>query len=176
MPITLGVVAPLSGSLSDRYGSKIITLVGLFILALGYFLLSLLQVDTSALMYLLLFAPIGVGMGAFQSPNNSLIMGSAPPRQLGIVSGMLAITRTLGQTSGIALLGAAWSARVFFYNGEVLPAGATVAPPAYQVAGLHDVFIGLAVLMSFSFLLSFFEWLSQRRQTASLPVGSHGGH
>jgi EmrB/QacA subfamily drug resistance transporter len=174
LPVTLGLVAPLSGSLSDRFGSKIITLVGLFILGIGYSLLSRLAVDTTAVVFLLLFLPIGAGMGAFQSPNNSLIMGSAPPGRLGIVSGMLAITRTLGQTTGIALLGAAWSARVFFYSGEVLAAGATTAPPAAQVKGLQDVFISMAILMAAAFVLSFIEWRVQRRQPSSIPVGSAG--
>lgn len=170
LPAMLGLVAPISGSLSDRYGSKIITLIGLFILGIGYSLLRLLSVDTSALMFVLLFFPLGIGMGAFQSPNNSLIMGSAPPGRLGIVSGMLAITRTLGQTTGIALLGAAWTTRVFAYTGTTLPQGATMAPPAAQAAGLHDVFTGLAVLIAASFLLSFLEWISQRRHPLHLPA------
>ena len=55
------------------------------------------------------FQPIGIGVGMFQSPNNSAIMGSAPPERLGIASGMLAVTRTLGQTTGIAILGALWA-------------------------------------------------------------------
>lgn len=170
LPIMLGLAAPISGSLSDRYGSKVITLIGLFILVIGYSLMELLAVDTPALVFVLLYFPLGLGMGVFQSPNNSLIMGAAPAGRLGIVSGMLAITRTLGQTTGIALLGAAWTGRVFAYNRTALPQGATAAPAAAQVAGLQDVFTGLAVLLAASFLLSFLEWFAQRRQQASQPV------
>jgi hypothetical protein len=94
------------------------------------------------------FVPIGLGFGIFQSPNNSAIMGAAPRTQLGVVSGMLAISRTLGQTVGIAILGAVWASQVIAYAGAVLPGGATGAPPAAQVAALQDTFTVVVVLMS----------------------------
>ena len=78
VPITMGVVAPLAGSMSDRFGSKIITVIGLGILLIGYIGLSTLRVTTSTIGYLLRFMPIGIGMGVFLSPNNSSIMGVAP--------------------------------------------------------------------------------------------------
>ena len=105
VPIAMGIIAPIAGSVSDRVGTRPITVVGLFILLVGYVGLNTMSVDTTAWQYILLFFPIGLGMGIFQSPNNSAIMGSAPQERLGVVSGMLAITRTLGQTTGIALLG-----------------------------------------------------------------------
>nr|NJM02995.1 MFS transporter [Desulfobacula sp.] len=48
---------------------------------------------------------MGAGIGTFVSPNNSAIMGMAPRHQLGIVSGMMAQSRTLGQTVGVAVIG-----------------------------------------------------------------------
>jgi EmrB/QacA subfamily drug resistance transporter len=151
VPIAMGIVAPISGSLSDRFGTRPMTVIGLAILLIGYLSLTTLSLTTSALMYLLLFLPIGIGMGAFQSPNNSAIMGSAPSHRLGVVSGMLAITRTLGQTTGIAILGAIWASRVLFYEGGDSGMGATGAGSVSQVSGLQDtlwvavVFIALAL-------------------------------
>ncbi len=46
----------------------------------------------------------GLGFGLFQSPNNSIIVGSAPPHRSGSASGMLATARLLGQSTGAALV------------------------------------------------------------------------
>ena len=145
VPIALGVTAPLSGSLSDRFGTRPITVIGLVVLVFGYYTLSTLSTDTTVAGYLLRFLPIGIGMGVFQSPNNSAIMGTASRKRLGIVSGMLAITRTMGQTTGIALLGALWAGRVFYYAGEALSGGATEAAPEAQAAALQDTFLSMVV-------------------------------
>jgi MFS family permease len=154
VPLALGIVAPISGALSDRYGSRLITVAGLAVLTLGFFLVSGLDAETSIPEYILRFLPIGVGMGMFQSPNNSTIMGAAPRSRLGIASGMLSVTRTLGQTAGIAILGALWAGQVFKHAGNVLPGGASTAPVAAQVAGLQTTFLLVSVLIFLALLLS----------------------
>jgi hypothetical protein len=103
----------------------------------GYLAVSTLSTDTSALGYILRFIPIGLGIGVFQSPNNSAVMGTAPRERLGVVSGMLAISRTLGQTTGIAVLGAVWASLTLLYAGGAVLGGATEAPPEVQVAALQ---------------------------------------
>jgi EmrB/QacA subfamily drug resistance transporter len=88
-PIALGVMAPIAGTLSDKLGSRPITLTGLSLLVVGYFTISTLSTETTVLGYVLRLLPVGLGMGIFQSPNNSVIMGAAPRHQLGVVSGLL---------------------------------------------------------------------------------------
>jgi EmrB/QacA subfamily drug resistance transporter len=148
-PLVLGVVAPMSGTLSDRMGVRKLTLAGLLVLVAAYAGFSTLGVDTGVAHYLALAVPIGLGIGVFQSPNNSAIMGSVPREYSGLAGGLLTITRLLGQISGVAVLGSIWAARVSAANGGVLPGGdATRAPDAAQVAGLHDTFlVGAALLL-----------------------------
>ncbi len=145
-PIMLGITGPLSGWLSDRFGFHFFTVLGLAILAFSYFNLAQLSILTTRQEFVFAYLPIGIGMGMFQSPNNSAIMGNASAKRLGVVSGLLAITRTLGQTSGIAIMGALWTALVFQQSGY-LPGGATSAPAVYQVNGLHYVCILLGVIL-----------------------------
>jgi EmrB/QacA subfamily drug resistance transporter len=164
VPLALGIVAPISGALSDRYGSRPITVAGLAMLTLGFFLVSGLDADTSIPEYVLRFLPVGIGMGMFQSPNNSAIMGAAPRSRLGIASGMLSVTRTLGQTTGIAILGALWAGQVFKYVGNVLPGGATNAPIAAQVAGLQFTFLFVSVLIFLALLLSVWGLREESKQ------------
>ncbi len=170
VPIALGITSPLSGSLSDRFGTRPITVVGLGVLLVGYSALSTLEVETNAIGYMLRFLPIGIGMGIFQSPNNSAIMGSAPRHRLGIVSGTLAITRTLGQTIGIALLGALWASRVFYYAGEALPDGATGAPPEAQVAALQDTFLILVIAIGTALVIALWALFQERRKQADKKI------
>jgi MFS family permease len=113
--------------------------------------------------YILRFLPVGVGMGIFQSPNNSAVMGAVPRERLGVASGLLSITRTLGQTMGIAVLGALWASRVFFHAGAAAAAGATAAPAADQVAGLHDTFVAVMVMLAAALSLSLWGFVKERR-------------
>jgi MFS family permease len=162
VPICLGITAPISGALSDKVGTRPMTALGLVFLLVGYICASTLTLETTTLGYILRFIPIGLGVGIFQSPNNSAIMGSAPRQQLGVVSGLLAITRTLGQITGIAILGAIWALRTFFYAGQVYPGGATDAPHAAQVSGQHDIFILAVIITSASLILALMAVVRER--------------
>jgi MFS family permease len=87
-PVLAGCVAPLAGYLSDRLGSRLISLAGLACMTLGCLLISTFSADLTDLGYILRVAPFGIGLGLFQSPNNSAIMGSVPTNRLGIASGV----------------------------------------------------------------------------------------
>jgi EmrB/QacA subfamily drug resistance transporter len=163
VPVALGVIAPLSGSLSDRYGSRPITVAGLGVLVLGFLAVSSLDAHTTSLGYVLRFLPVGLGVGMFQSPNNSAIMGAAPRDRLGVASGMLAMTRTLGQTTGIAALGALWAGQVFKHAGGLLPGGATSAPIPAQTLALRDTFVLVSALIVVALLLSLWGLAEERR-------------
>ena len=156
--------ADLRESLSDRFGSRPITVAGLAMLTVGFLAVSSLDAETTTLGYVLRFLPVGLGVGMFQSPNNSAIMGAAPRDRLGIASGMLAVTRTLGQTTGIAVLGALWAGQVFKHAGEVLAGGATAAPIAAQVFALRDTFVIVSILIFAALLLSIWGLREERKQ------------
>ncbi|HET9260037.1 MAG TPA: MFS transporter [Acidimicrobiia bacterium] len=154
-PLIMGVVSPLAGNLSDRLGIRKITMVGISLIALSYYGFYTFDVDTTVGHYLLIAIPLGLGLGSFNSPNNSAIMGSVPPEYTGLGGGLLTMTRLLGQISGIAILGSLWAAAVAAASGGDLPeAGASAADPAAQVAGLHTTFIVAAVIMTAALVIS----------------------
>ncbi len=129
VPITIGVVAPVSGALSDRFGSQVLSSLGLAIASLGLWLLSNLMPRASEFDIVWRLVVAGFGQALFQSPNNNAIMGSVPLRQLGVVSGLLATIRTLGQGFSVALTGAIFmslggaSAGAMLVRKAVAPAG-----------------------------------------------------
>ena len=148
VPLMLGLSAPAAGSISDRIGPWPVVLTGLAILFASYLLMLTLDTDTTALGYLVTMAPVGLGMGIFQSPNNSAVMGAVPPRRLGVTSGLLTITRITGQLTGISVLGAVWAARVASHAG--VRGEPSAAPPGAQVAGLRETMIVSAVMIGLS--------------------------
>jgi EmrB/QacA subfamily drug resistance transporter len=106
MPIVMAIVAPLSGTLSDRIGAYWLTIVGMALLAIGMFLLSRLGPDTSLLSIALRLSVAGLGTGVFISPNTSALMGAAPRNRQGIASGIQATARNFGMVLGVGLAGA----------------------------------------------------------------------
>jgi len=169
LPVSMGLFAPISGALSDRFGSRVISLIGLVMIAAGCLLLSTLHIEVGVWGFVARMAPLGIGMGMFNSPNNSAIMGAAPRERLGVASGLLALSRTLGQTSGLPLAGAIFSALVTAHGG--LPAGAdvTAAPPEVLAAGVTGAFrIAAMFILASTALAGFALWYDtrQRRESA----------
>ena len=102
-PLILGVVAPLSGHLSDKIGSEVLTFIGLLVTSLGLLLMSTLNEHSSIVNMMLNIAIMSIGNGLFQSPNTSLIMSTVPKDKLGIAGSVNALVRNLGMVCGIAL-------------------------------------------------------------------------
>jgi len=173
-PVMMGIVSPLSGTLSDRIGIRRLTLVGLTIISLTYIGFLTLNADSTGLHFIALAIPYGIGIGVFQSPNNSAIMGSVPPEYMGVAGGLLHLTRLLGQIVGIAVLGSIWAARVAAASGGVLPdGGATAADSAAQVAGLQTVFLIATGIMVMATLIGAWGMREEHRTDKtrnSLPV------
>lgn len=105
-PITMAIVAPISGTLSDRIGVQIPSVVGMLFLGLGLFILAQIGSTTPTIYIVLALVVTGFGTGVFISPNNSALMGSAPRHRQGIAAGVLATSRSLGMVIGVGLAGA----------------------------------------------------------------------
>lgn len=102
-PLILIVVAPLSGSLSDKIGSEILTFIGLVVGGIGLFLMSTLNDNSKVIIMIIAIGIMSIGMGIFQSPNNSLIMSTVPKNKLGIAGSINGLVRNVGMSTGIAL-------------------------------------------------------------------------
>jgi MFS transporter, DHA2 family, multidrug resistance protein len=105
-PLAVAVAAPVSGRLADRYSPGILGGLGLAILATGLASLAVLSplASTGDLVWRLTLC--GLGFGLFQSPNNKMIISSAPRERSGGAGGMLSTARLLGQSVGAALVAA----------------------------------------------------------------------
>ncbi|MHA3024772.1 MFS transporter [Mycobacterium sp. BMJ-28] len=128
LPLTAGflVAGPAAGALSDRLGSRGIASAGMVLFGLSFVGLLLLPIDFPYWMFAALIALNGIGSGMFAAPNTSAIMGSVPPAERGVVSGM----RATFLNSGTAL-----SIGVFF---SLMIVGLSGTLPGAMTAGLQD--------------------------------------
>lgn len=177
-PVAMGIVAPVAGALSDRYGSREISLIGLIMVIIGCLSVASIRAGISPLAFVLHLIPFGIGLGMFQSPNNNAIMSAVPRNRLGIASGLLALMRTLGQTSGLPLMGTLFALQVRAFAN--LPPGfeVTQADPSALLAGLRGTYhIAAFVILVATLLAVLALWIDaqKRKQHAAHPVleGKH---
>jgi EmrB/QacA subfamily drug resistance transporter len=155
-PIVTTVIAPFSGWLSDKLGSRVLATSGLGLAAVGLFALSGLSADAGYRDVAPPLALIGLGIGLFQSPNNSALLGSVPHSRMGVASGMLALMRNLGLVTGTAVAGAVWTGRMAVHQTVLTasaPAGQDIATVA-SLMGMRDAFLVAAGLCALGALTS----------------------
>jgi len=126
LPLTAGflIAGPLSGYLSDRYGSRTFATLGLVLVAASFVGFLSLPVNFSYPAFAAILLLSGLGQGMFSAPNTSSIMGSVPADQRGVASGM----RSTFQNAGTSL-----SIGVFF---SLMVAGLSRSLPGTLTAGL----------------------------------------
>jgi MFS family permease len=103
--------AYLSGRLSDRMDVRILTISGLLLLAFGLMNLATLTTSSPISGLIATVSSAGAGFGCFVAPNNRLLMRSAPSDCYGAAAGLMATSRTLGMSIGIAIAQGILSAR-----------------------------------------------------------------
>jgi EmrB/QacA subfamily drug resistance transporter len=108
-PIVMALTASISGSLSDKIGTRAPATIGMGVLAVGLFLLSRIGLDTPIVLIVGTLLLTGLGIGLFTSPNNSAVLGAVPSQRRGVANGILGTARTLGMLLGIAVAGAVYT-------------------------------------------------------------------
>lgn len=129
-PLVIVFVAPMAGWLVGKVHPGILGGIGLTIMSAGCFLLAFVPVDTTSLGLVWRLMLCGMGFGFFQSPNNHMLLSSAPPHRTGSASGMLATARLLGQTTGAALV-----ALLFHLFGDTAPHDAMLLAGVLTLCG-----------------------------------------
>ncbi|MGA3108541.1 MAG: MFS transporter [Candidatus Bathyarchaeia archaeon] len=98
-------IGPISGRLSDRYGTRLFATLGMGIGAVAYLASAFLLTATAPLWIVeLLLVVIGLGIGLFSSPNISSVMGSVPPQRRGVASAIRATVFNTGNVVSIGLV------------------------------------------------------------------------
>jgi MFS family permease len=167
IPIALGLLAPIAGTLTDRIGPAPPTVAGMACAAIALTLLALLA-GVSLGLTLVLLVLLGIGLGLFTPPNNAAVMGSAPANHLGVAGGILNMTRSLGTSLGVGATGAFLTIRLSARLGSEA-ASTLQAPPDTLLPAFHETLLFLAGLAVVAGLLS-------TLRVGAAPIGGDETH
>src|SRR5579863_5604024 len=156
LPLTFGILTagPISGYLSDRFGSRWFATGGMLGTALSFVLLDLLPTNFRFALFALVLALMGISMGMFAAPNRAAVMNSLPPQDRGAGGGMNQTFQNSAQVLSIGIfftlmiLGLATSLPHAMIAG--LTAHSVSTAEAHRVAGLPPVSILFAAFLGYN--------------------------
>jgi EmrB/QacA subfamily drug resistance transporter len=149
------LAAPLAGRLSDRFGTAGLSSLGLALEAVGLWMISRLDAQADYFSVAMALGIVGVGLGVFEAPNMSYVMGAISRSQQGVAGSIANMMRTLGIVFGATGWSMLFDARRETYSGSLSVRTSTdlqSSVPAFQ-----DVFLVAAGLCAAAFVLSLFR-------------------
>jgi EmrB/QacA subfamily drug resistance transporter len=154
LSLTVMVLAPLGGRVSDRVGVRIPATIGLTVISLTIFSFTFLKSHVSDYHIVWRHIVIGIGIALFNPANNSAIIGSLPKEKIGLASSFLALSRNLGMMIGIA------------FAEMVIALRTPAATPSLD--SIHDVW-KLGLLIGLTAIL--ISWIREKGIEALRPKG-----
>ncbi|MCU1514383.1 MAG: transporter [Microbacteriaceae bacterium] len=126
LPITIGflIAGPISGALSDRFGARAFSTIGLLLVTASFVALLLIPVNFEYWQFGLITLVSGIGSGLFSAPNRTAIMNSVPAKYRGSASGLAGTLLNAGSSLSIG---------IFF---SLMIAGLAVGLPGALLHGL----------------------------------------
>lgn len=151
-PAAMVVIAPIAGWLYDRRKTPLYATAGMVISALAFFILAFCAITRNIAGIIGGFALLGIGVGLFQTPNNTAIMSALPAKHLSVASSVTATGRNLGMALGVSLGSILLSVQLAMsgYRGEVMSADPSVLASAVSsimvLSGVLCVMVTLLTL------------------------------
>lgn len=174
LPLMIGfiIIGPLSGKLSDRFGSRAFASIGMILQLVGFVLLTLLPYNFDYVLFAALLVLMGVGQGMFAAPNTTAIMNSVPADQRGVASGMRATFQNAASVISMTMFFCIVTAGLAALLPSSLSAGLTQVGLPANIAGQIAHLPPLAAL--FAAFLGYNPMATMLPQTVlhQLPVSS----
>lgn len=104
-PVMMVIFSPISGRLSDRFGSRVLASLGMLLISIALISIYFMIGNSSPFDLVWPFAVVGVGFGLFSAPNTNAVMGSIERKDSGSASGILGTMRFIGQLMSISIMG-----------------------------------------------------------------------
>ncbi len=151
--LTVMVMAPIGGRVSDWVGVRVPATIGLILTSLTIFSFSFLKNGVSDYEILWRQVVLGIGIGFFSPANNSAIIGSLPKVNVGVASSFLALSRNLG-----IVIGVAFAEMVIAFR---TPATSPEAGRGPSLEGIQDVW---RILLAIGLIAIFLSWKRGKRE------------
>ena len=143
------LLGPVSGRLSDRFGWRVLTVLGLACSAATAFVFAGSLAESSPVFFIVLMLMLqSCGMALFNSPNNSSILGAVERNQYGVVAGLTQLVRNSANVTSIAIATTIVVITMATYGVE--PSLDAVSPSVADafVAGLKWAFLAMGLMVS----------------------------
>jgi MFS family permease len=163
-PVVMFVMSPLSGYMSDKFGSEGRTCIGLLTEACGLFLLSTLTEASPMAVIGCFIGLTALGAALFQSPNNALTMSTVPGDQLGVAGSVNALVRNLGMTFGILLSTGILYNRMSDFEGQEVTDIAAGMDAAAFVYGMHWAYLTASLICLAGAISTGLRLINKKRQ------------
>jgi EmrB/QacA subfamily drug resistance transporter len=146
--LAMMITSPISGWLSDKYGSRELSSIGLLISAIGLIGFTQITQNSSISGLIVWMLIMGLGSGMFFSPNTSAIMGAVPVEKRGIAAGTRTMMNNAGLVISMAIMMAIISSSISADALQRLFVGTQVGSRGIVVA---DFISGLRLAFTISF-------------------------
>lgn len=168
LPVVGAITAPLGGWLSDQISPAYLTTLALGVISGSLLGFTWLTAHSTVAVVMLRMIALGLGMGLFQAANATLIMSSVSSTQLGTGGALLAMSRSMGTVSSVALMGALFASRFTVHSiGHTQPDRFIESDEiqAFMLA-FQDIYLIAAILAGIATLVSLTYWPWRTRDPA----------
>lgn len=135
------LLTPLSSIAANRFGDFPVIIFGITAMGIGSLFMSAVGLSTTAAAFSVTWFFFNGCLAFFQTPNNASIIAHARPEQRGLASALLNLARTIGLTTGAAVIGAAFYA--FAHTTSM-----STASPRMISGSIHDTFLVTAGILA----------------------------
>ncbi|MGW2212834.1 MFS transporter [Streptomyces sp. NPDC001781] len=175
MAVPTLVCAPLSGRLVGSRGPRLPLLIAGTAMTLSGLLFALFEAETSDVTLLLGYVLFGVGFGFVNAPITNTAVSGMPRAQAGVAAAVASTSRQLGQTLGVAVIGAVLAAGIG--SSPYRDTFVSAARPGWWIlAACGAAVLVLGLLTSGRWARRTAERTAERLETAEVrqPVGASG--
>ena len=156
VPLGMGVMGILGGTLTDHYGARPFILLGSGLLLVGLLLLTLIiQAPTTALNLAWRLLLVGMGIGLFTGPNQTLLMSVGARETMGAASALSNLGSRLATVCAPLALGLTWT---------------------FLASESAQMVVGILVIDGVAVLNLLFAWLSHQKRSQDTSTEQGAAH
>ena len=178
--LCMGLAGPIAGRLSDKYGWRRFSILGLVIFGAALLLLS--QLSETAPLWLVMLALVmqGGGMGIFYSPTASAVLSTVEKARYGVATAFLNLVRNTGGVAGVGLATTVVTATMASkgYEPSLSAISSGVGDAGLKAAftqGLQTAFLVMAGCIALAILICFLKGQATAVDTVPAKAGSRTG-
>jgi EmrB/QacA subfamily drug resistance transporter len=170
IPLSVLVVSPIAGWLSDTLGAQYLSTIGLLVSTVGVLLLAALPQTASPLNVAARLSLLGCGQAMFLSPNSASVMAHIHDEYAGISAGLLATARNMGMLMGVGLAGLIFSFVFSLYTGGLDMKDFLPSHELYFMTALRASFIVAALVGVIAVVVSWRRGSKKKIETEELRM------